>query len=65
MRAGYLANSEIKRGEALISTALPDGSKKNMVPCSPASAFEADVGFDLELGAGCLQLLGQIRPLGY
>lgn len=40
MRAGYLANSESSVAKPLISTALPDGSKKNMVPCSPASPLK-------------------------
>ena len=39
-RTGYLANSESRLAKALISTALPDGSRKNMVACSPGSPLK-------------------------
>ncbi len=38
--AGYLANSMLMSPKAFISSALPEGSVKNMVACSPGSPLK-------------------------
>ncbi len=65
VRMAYLANSMLMSPNAFISSALPDGSVKNMVACLARLALEADVGLDDEFDAQAGQPLRRGLPLGH
>ncbi len=64
-RSGHRRNSIPMSANALISSALPEGSRKNIVACSPGSPLEPDVRLDDELDALRLQARGQRFPFGH
>ena len=64
LRSGFPQRSNRLAGSAiaLISSALPEGSRKNIVACSPGWPRKRIAGLDDEVGAGRLQPLGQRLP---
>ena len=58
-----MAKSWPRSAKALNSSALPAGSRKNIVDCSPYLAFEAGIWLDNERHARRANTFGEIFPL--
>ena len=59
----HFANSIASSAKPFISSALPLGSRKNMVACSPGWPSNADGRFDHELRARRRQPVGERLPV--